>query len=163
MKKFKLFLIAVICTGAVYGQKMNVEVNPKASTYNIDSVRINAPVEKVYGLLAGINDWPKWFEGVSEVHMDGNAEEGKTFVWKAKGHKINSKIHTVRLNSDIGWTGKMWWIKAVHNWHFESEPNGSTKVIVQENFNGFGSSLMKKSLKKDMRNDLLCLKKESEK
>jgi hypothetical protein len=29
---------------------------------------------------------------------------------------------------------------------------------VKENFGGFGSSLLKNSIKKDMRNDLICLK-----
>ena len=141
---------------------MNVEVNPKAKAYSIGSIQIKASIDKVYALIANINEWPKWFEGVTETHMNGNAEEGKDFIWKANGYKIKSKIHTLRLNSDIGWTGKVWWIKAVHNWHFESVPSGGTKVIIKESFNGLGSSLMKKSLKKDMRNDLLGLKKVSE-
>ena len=163
MKKFDLFWVVLIYTGSVYGQKMNVEVNPKARVFSIDSLQINAPIDKVYTLIADINNWPNWFEGVTEVHMNGIAGEGKDFIWKTNGYKIKSKIHTARLNSDLGWTGKMWCIRAVHNWHFESEPNGTTKVIVKESFEGFGSSLMKNSIKEDMKNDLICLKKESEK
>lgn len=164
MKKIKLLLIALIYIDTLYGgENMNIEVNTKAKAYAIDSIQINAPVEKVYSLIANINDWPQWFEGVTEVHMNGNAGEGKDFVWKAKGFKIKSKIHTFRPNSDIGWAGKMWWIEAVHNWHFESIPNGGTRVIVKESFDGLGSSFMKNSIRKDMKNDLVVLKKESEK
>jgi uncharacterized membrane protein len=163
MKKITLILIVLIYCGAIYGQKMNVEVNSKAKAYSIDSIQINASIDKVYSLIANINEWPKWFEGVTEVQINGNVEEGKGFIWKAKGYKIKSKIHTVLPNSDIGWTGSMWWIKATHNWHFESLPNGGTKVTVKECFEGFCSSMMKNSLKKDMRSDLVCLKKESEK
>jgi uncharacterized membrane protein len=162
MKKINLLLIALFSGGIIYGQQMNVEVNPRAKAYSVDSIQINAPVDRVYSLIANITDWPKWFEGVTEVHMNGKAEEGKTFTWKAQGYKMKSKIHTVHVNCTIGWTGKMWWIKAVHNWYFESLPNGTTKVIVKESFGGFGSSLMNNSLKNDMRKDLVCLKKESE-
>jgi len=149
-------------TEAIYGQNMNVEVNNKAKAYSIDSIQIDAPIDEVYSLVANMSDWPAWFQGVTEVHMNGKAEEGKVFIWKAKGYKIKSKIHTLRINSDIGWTGKMWWIGAIHNWHLESLPNGVTRVIVEESFNGLGSSLMKNSIKKDMRNDLSGLKKKSE-
>lgn len=162
MKKKFLLLIALIYGGVIYGQTMNIDVNSRAKAYSVDSIQINADIHKVYSLISNINDWPGWFNGVTEVHLKGKVEESKDFVWKAQGYKIKSKLHTVRLNSDIGWTGKMWWIKAVHNWHFESLPNGRTEVIVKESFGGLGSSLMKNSMKKDMRNDLDCLKKESE-
>ncbi|HNX67403.1 MAG TPA: SRPBCC family protein [Bacteroidales bacterium] len=161
MKKVKLLLAAIFCTMAIYGQKMNVEPNTKG-TYAIDSIKINAPVDKVYSLITDINDWPGWFSGVKEVKINGKAEEGKPFVWKANGYKIRSVLHTVRANSCIGWTGKIWWISAVHNWHFSSSSDGGTMVIVEESFGGLGSALMKNSLRKDMRNDLINLKKKSE-
>lgn len=163
MKRIKLSLIALLCVVATHGQKMNVEVNSKAKAYNVDSIRIEAPVDKVYALIANISEWPTWMSGVKEMHLNGDVAEDKYFTWKAKSYKIKSRIHTVRPNQAIGWTGKMWWIKAVHNWGFESLPDGGTKVIVKENFQGFCSSMLKKSLKKDMRNDLLELKKEAEK
>jgi len=163
MKKNNLILIAFLYVGVIYGQKMNIEVNPKAKAYSVDSIQINASVDKVYSLITNINDWPKWFEGVSQVQIDGVPEKGKAFIWKAKGYKIKSMIHTIQPLSAIGWTGSIWWINAVHNWQFVCLPGGSTKVIVKESFEGFGSSLMKNSLKTDMRNDLISLKTESEK
>lgn len=161
MKKFILLMITVNFTGIIYSQKMNVEPDTKA-TYSVDSIQIDAPVSKVYSLIANISDWPKWFEGVTEVNINGNVEEGKTFIWKANGYNIKSKIHTVRSNSEIGWTGKMWWINAVHNWYFENCSGGVTKVIIKESFEGIGSILLKNTLKKDMRKDLIVLKKKSE-
>lgn len=146
-----------------YDQKMNIEVNTRAKAYATDSLDINAPLEKVYSLLHNINSWPTWFEGVTEANVNGPVQEGAGFVWKAKGYKIKSQLHTVRANSAMGWTGKVWWLKATHNWHFESIDGGKTRVTVQESFSGLGSSLMKNSLKKDMKNDLLILKKAAEK
>jgi len=162
MKKSGLCAIMLIYVSITYGQKMNMEVDTKAKAYAIDSIEINAPAEKVYSLIANIKNWPNWFEGVTEVNVNGNIQEGTDFTWKAKGYKIKSKIHTIKTNTAIGWTGKMWWIDAVHNWRFKSDRNGKTKVIVQENFAGFCSSFMRNSLKNDMRNDLIILKKASE-
>jgi len=161
MKRFNLLLAAIMWTCTIYGQKMNVEPNTRG-TYAVDSIQVNAPVSKVYSLIANINDWPGWFGDVTWVQISGAAEEGKSFIWKANGYNIKSTLHTVRSNTDIGWTGKIWWIKAVHNWHFETSADGSTKVIVKESFAGPGSMLLRKSLKKDMRKDLLELKKKSE-
>lgn len=162
MKKNYLLMMALIYGGVIYGQNMNIEANSTAKVYSVDSIQINANIHTVYSLFANINDWPGWFEGVTEVNMKGDAEEGKCFAWKAEGFKMKSRIHTVQPNNAFGWTGKMWWITAVHNWSFESLPNGDTEVIVKESFGGFGSSLLKNSMKKDMRNDLACLKNESE-
>jgi uncharacterized membrane protein len=141
---------------------MNIEVNTKAKAYATDYLEINAPVEKVFLLVANIKNWPKWFDGVTKVQMDGEPAEGITFIWKANGYNLKSKIHTLRTNSEIGWTGKMWWIKAIHNWQFESLPNGNTKVVIKECFEGFCSSLLKNTLKSGIKKDLLILKRTSE-
>ncbi|MFA5327041.1 MAG: SRPBCC family protein [Prolixibacteraceae bacterium] len=162
MKKTFLLLVVLIYGGVTDGKTMNIEANSKAKVYSVDSIQINADIHKVYSLISNISDWPRWFDGVTEVHLNGKVEEGKDFVWKAQGYKIKSKIHTVQRDCAFGWTGKMWWIKAVHNWHFKSLPNGRTEVVVEESFGGFGSSLMKNSMKKDMRKDLVSLKEESE-
>lgn len=163
MKKIGLLTVVILYVGIINGQKMNIEANTKAKAYSTDSIEINAPVEKVFSLVADINNWPKWFEGVTEVKLDGNIHEGTNFTWKAKGYKIKSKIHTLKPNAAIGWTGKIWWINAVHNWRFKNIKNGKTLVTIQENFSGLGSSFMKNSLKNDMENDLLVLKRTAEK
>ncbi len=75
---------------------------------------------------------------------------------------IHSKLHTVLQNAKIGWTGRMFWIKAVHNWWFTAKGE-STLVKVEESLSGFGSSLMKKSLAEGMKKNLIELKKHAEK
>lgn len=163
MKAIKIIISALIFTGTMYGQvHQNIEVNPKSGAFAVDSVQINAPVDKVYALLCDIDKWPLWFEGISETHIEGVPDEGKNFKFKAKGYNINSTIHTVQPSSGIGWTGKMLWIKAVHNWYFQSLSNTTTLVITKESFNGFWSPMLKSSMKKDIRSDLLILKKAAE-
>lgn len=141
---------------------MNIEVNSKAKAFATDSLEIKAPVEKVYSLVYNMSHWPDWLDGVKEVNISGDPVEGTTFTWNADGYTIQSTIHTVRPNSAIGWTGKIWWIKAVHNWQFGRLPDGNTRVTVSESFSGFGSSLMKGTLVKTLKKDLQALKTWSE-
>lgn len=141
---------------------MNTEVNSKAKAYATDSTIINAPVEKVFSLIYGIREWPEWRDGVTAVDINSEPAEGSTFTWKADGYTIKSAIHTVRPYSEIGWTGKIWWIKAVHNWQFDRLPDGNTRVTVSESFSGLGASLMKNTLVNTLRKDLQALKDKSE-
>ncbi len=89
--------------------------------------------------------------------MDGNAEVDKKFKWKAGGLNIKSKLHTVNPDSEIGWTRRIWWIKAVHNWYL-TEEGGLKKVIVKESLKGLGSPMMLKSLKEGILKNLDELK-----
>lgn len=136
---------------------MNIQANKNARAYAKAETTIDATASKVYNTIADINRWPEWQSAVSSAKLEGKLEEGVTFNWKANGMKIKSKLHTVKKDSAIGWTGKMFWIKAIHNWRF-TEENGTTKVIVEESMSGFGSSMMRKTLRKGMELNLIELK-----
>lgn len=140
---------------------MNIETDPTAGCYSEEEININSSVEKVFNILSDINNWPAWQNNVTNAHIEGPAMPGTGFKWKAGGLMINSKLHTVNPNSEIGWTGTIWWIKAVHNWYLSFE-NNETKVIVKESLTGPGSSLMQRSLTEGMRKTLLELKNRAE-
>jgi len=142
-------------------QKMNIEVDPTASCYSKEEILINSPVEVVFKIISDIKNWPSWQSSVTLAEITGPVQAGAQFKWKAGGLNINSKLHTVNTNSEIGWTGKIWWIKAVHNWYLRNE-NQKTKVIVEESLTGPGSSLMQKSLIEGMKRNLSELKAKAE-
>lgn len=157
-----LIILIVLLSINLKAQKMNITADSTARCYASAEILIEAPKSTVFGLLAQINEWPEWQSSVLSSHLDGTAEEGKKFKWKAGGLNIKSKLHTVHPNSEIGWTGKIWWIKAVHNWTL-TEENGQTKVVVKEALKGLGSSMMKKSLQEGMLKNLAELKSRAEK
>ena len=141
---------------------MNIEVDPTAKCFSEGEIIINSPIEKVFKILSDINDWPGWQSSVSIAQINGPSVAGAKFKWKAGGLNINSEFHTVNENSEIGWTGRIWWIKAVHNWYLSSG-NNVTKVIVKASLKGLGSSLMKRFLIEGMRKNLVELKNKAEK
>jgi uncharacterized protein YndB with AHSA1/START domain len=140
---------------------MNIEVDSSAGCFSEQEVIISSPVEKVFQILSDVNNWPAWHSGVTKAQINGPAKPGAGFKWKAGGLNINSRLHTVNEPSEIGWTGRIWWIKAVHNWSLSYE-NHETKVIVKESLKGLGSSLMQKSLAEGMRKNLADLKNKAE-
>ena len=140
---------------------MNIEVDSSANCFSKAEIIINSPMENVFKILSDINNWPSWQSSVKKAQIIGPAKPGTEFNWEAGGLKINSRLHTVNANSEIGWTGSIWWLKAVHNWYLSNE-NSVTKVIVKESLNGLGSSFMQKSLIEGMRKNLLELKNKAE-
>ena len=162
MRKTSLIALAImLITTHLIAQEMNIEVDSSAKCFSKEEIIINSPVESVFKILSDINNWPEWQSSVTKAQINGSIAPGVEFKWKAGGLKINSKLHTVNANSEIGWTGRIWWIKAVHNWYLSNE-NNKTKVIVKESLNGLGSSLMQKSLIEGMKKNLLELKNKAE-
>lgn len=138
-----------------------MEVDSSAKCFSKEEIKINSPVENVFKVLSDINNWTTWQSSVTKAQINGPVAAGTRFTWKAGGLNINSQLHTVHLNSEIGWTGRIWWIKAVHNWHLSTE-NSKTKVIVSESLTGFGASFIQKSLTEGMRKNLVELKNKAE-
>lgn len=163
MKKTTLFVLnLLLITLHLKAQIMNIDADSTAKCYSTAEIRINSSKPHVFEILSDINNWPQWQSSVTKAGINGKSEVGKKFKWKAGGLNIKSKLHTVNANSEIGWTGKIWWIKAVHNWYLNEE-NGQTKVIVKESLKGPGSSMMLKSLKEGMQKNLRELKAQAEK
>ena len=162
MKTFFYTLIALLFAITLNAQNMKIKVKKDAPAYSREEITIQAPIQKVYSLVADISKWEEWQTPVTFSQLNGELAEGTKFSWKANGLKIHSELHTVKKNTAIGWTGRIAWIKAVHNWNFRELGSG-TRVVVEESLSGFGSSLMKKSLKDGMQKNLLELKEMAEK
>lgn len=136
---------------------MNIEVDSTAKCYASDEIIINSSIENVFEILSDINNWTKWQSNVSKSAIIGDIEPGKKFNWKAGGLNIKSQLHTVNPYEEIGWTGRIWWITAIHNWHLIKE-NGKTRVRVEESLKGIGSSGMRNALKEGISKSLKELK-----
>jgi hypothetical protein len=136
---------------------MKTETDKSARCYAKMQLFINAPVAHVYDTLVDLNSWPRWMQRVSAMTVHGPIGDETEFVWKASGQTIYSRMHTLQHPGEIGWTGRVLWIRAVHNWRFVAEDKG-TLVTVDEHFKGLGASFMKNAMEKGMRDALEALK-----
>lgn len=145
---------------------MNVLTNPNAPVKCSKSIVIKASPDKVWTVLANIDNWANWQTDIKNPRLNGLIKPGTTFDWKTGGAGIHSTLHTVELNKSLGWTGKTFGMYAVHNWTLIEVPDG-TQVSVDETMEGFLAGLFKstfnKNLSRDMQHWLELLKTESEK
>lgn len=105
-------------------------------------ILIDAPVEKVWAVLTGIERWPEWRADVSNARLEGSLAVGTSLKWKTKGVAITSTIQELESGRCIGWTGSSVGTKAIHTWTFETQAN-STHVITEESLSGWFPSLLK--------------------
>ena len=144
---------------------MKVPVNEQAPVVARDQITIHAPIQTVWRLLAAIGEWPRWRSAVTSATLNGPAQEGAVFTWKAGGLSFTSRIHTFVPEQLLGWTGTTIGAKAVHNWTF-TQAEGRTVVEVSESLQGLFPRLFKRSFQKQleesMRQDLEELKQEAE-
>jgi uncharacterized membrane protein len=98
---------------------------------------IQAPAEKVWGILTAVNDWPKWQSDVKEAEMIGPLESGTAFTWRSGGTRIHSKIALVTPSKEIAWTGTALNATAIHVWKLDQLPGNKTLVKTEESMSGF--------------------------
>ncbi|KAA2243826.1 polyketide cyclase/dehydrase [Chitinophaga agrisoli] len=127
--------------------------NENAAVYCQGTINIKASSETVWNMLTDINNWSKWMSSVSRSKINGALMPDTSFDWKAGGSKIHSILHTVMPFSNLGWTGKVYGIYAVHNWNFK-EVDGITTVTVSESMEGWLTKVFKRSLNKVVDKDM---------
>lgn len=147
-------------------RKMKVTINKNAPVVQSKEIIIHAKPEKVWEIMIDIDKWSDWNKNIREAKTMGAPSVGSTFKWTNNGSKIASTIHTLERNSKLGWTGKNFAAKAIHNWYLTPTDDG-TKVLTEESMESWIMSLMKKKmnniLAEDMTSWLEFLKVESEK
>jgi uncharacterized membrane protein len=131
-----------------------IDVNKNAPFYASESITINAETQLVWEKLADIDNWPKWLTIVKKAKLNGPFKAETTFEWLAGGMPIKSTLHTVIPFFQIGWTGKVLGLYAVHNWVF-TDLNGKTTVTVSESMEGFLLKIFKKYLNNSLYKDML--------
>lgn len=128
---------------------MNIPINLRAPVHSKNQIVIAAPAEKVWSVLSDIRNWPKWQRAVKETTVPGGVAEGTVFRWKAGGLSFTSKIHTMKPNANLGWTGTTIGASAIHNWFFEDRGN-QTLVRVEESLQGVFPSLFRAYFQKNL-------------
>ena len=142
-----------------------IDVNREAPVVGAAEAYIEAPIETVWRVLSDLEKWPAWNNGVSKIRVGGPIEVGTSFEWVGGGFKIVSRLEEVEPPARIGWTGKMFGIRAVHVWALRAEGLG-TRVRTEESFEGWPAALfraaVKKTLAKSLDQGIAALKAEAE-
>ncbi|MEU0479316.1 SRPBCC domain-containing protein [Streptosporangium sp. NPDC006013] len=117
-----------------YAKKGRLDEN--APVKSSASIVIDAPAEKVWKLLADMNDWPEWRSDAYVVEL-GEMKPDATFRWNIQGSAIRSTFAVVEPERELAWTGvAMGYIKAVDRMRLDVTENGRTRVTIEESMSG---------------------------
>ncbi len=144
----------------------NFGIDQSAPLISRKVIEISASPERVWEVMAAVNQWPDWNSTVSWVNSAGPLRVGSIFKWKSGGLRITSTVRLFELNHAIGWTGGAMGAFASHAWYLEETSSG-VRVITEESMSGWLIRLFKPIvrmiLSSSLQRWLFDLKKESEK
>ena len=140
------------------------QIDDHAALKASSEIFIAAPIDKVWSLLVGINEWPKWQPDISAAKIAGPVKEGTEFKWTTGGAKITSRLALVKPDEELAWTGTALRTTAIHVWQLRAAPSGGTLVNTKESMHGFMLKLFYscKDLEKTQKAWLDALKREAE-
>ena len=147
-KSILLALLAVTVAaigGVVVAEKtshytVSNQVNAAAPVQTQQTIRINAPSDKVWALLTAVNHWADWQKDISHPRMSGAFQAGNSFDWESGGLNIHSTVGVAEPLRRIVWSGPAFGSFAIHTWTL-TEYNGTTEVQVRESMEGWLVSL----------------------
>jgi uncharacterized protein YndB with AHSA1/START domain len=142
-----------------------MEINRNAPATADGELGINADPQTVFSVISAIDQWPSWNPDVKSVTVQGPAQPGTVFRWKAGPSSLTSTLQVVDPPHEIAWTGTTIGIKAVHVFRFQPG-EGGTLARSEESWEGLLASLLKgysrKTLDKGIRSVLSHPKAEAE-
>jgi uncharacterized protein YndB with AHSA1/START domain len=116
-------------------------------------IAINAPAERVWQLLTGVDAWPRWNPLVDAADLDGSLAPGSVFCWKSQGFSVTSTLVTVDAPTRLAWHGEAFGTRAHHEW--EIVPSGQGVVVrTSETFDGWLPRLMPGAMQKTLEDTL---------
>lgn len=106
-------------------------------------IRIAAPPETVWEVIADLPGWPSWNPDVRSMSLDGPLEPGSTFRWRSGSASLVSTMQVIDPPIELAWTGVTMGIHAVHVFRFEPA-DGGTLARSGESFRGLIPSVFRK-------------------
>ena len=99
-------------------------------------VLIEAPVERVWGLLSDAPGWGAWATDIHDVRVDSTVTVDARFAWANGKARVRSTFAVVDAGRELTWTGVSSGAKAVHRHVLETTDDGATRVFSEESMAG---------------------------
>jgi uncharacterized protein YndB with AHSA1/START domain len=117
-----------------YAKRERIDTRaPVSAAYEVE---IDAPVQRVWGLLGDPLAWPRFAPEVHDVHLDAPVAADTRFTWANGRSRMKSRFAVVEPGREITWTGVSSGFKAVHRHLLEATGPGSTRVRSEESMAG---------------------------
>jgi hypothetical protein len=108
---------------------------------------VDAPVERVWAVLADPRDWHLVDPKIHGVELDGDVAEGTTFRWRNGAVRLRSRFAVVDPLHELTWTGAALGTRAVHRHVLTATTDGRTQLVTEESMGGLAAKLFFSSKK----------------
>ena len=111
-------------------------IDPVAPVMAEVHIDIAAPPARVWALLVNAPAWSKWDKDIASISTTQPLAAGQQFTWNTGSTTIHSQVQLFEPERRLGWTGAAYTAKAVHVWTLTREPDGFTRVAIDESMDG---------------------------
>jgi uncharacterized protein YndB with AHSA1/START domain len=101
-----------------------MDIDHSAPAVSTHELLVEAPAQKIWDLLADVDQWSTWNPTAKSAKLSGPFQAGTSFNWKSGGVSIVSTIREVAPASRLVWTGNAIGTRAIHVWSLQSVPGG---------------------------------------
>jgi uncharacterized protein YndB with AHSA1/START domain len=122
----------------------SIGINETAPALTRQERRIAATPQRVFDLLADVDQWPSWQGAVSKVSVESPVRTGTTFRWRS-GVPITSTITVLEPARAIAWTGRAVGTRAIHTWSL-TPVDGGALVRTEESMTGWLPRLLPRTI-----------------
>jgi hypothetical protein len=113
-----------------YAKQRRIDEN--APVVSASELRIEAPVERVWQIIADPSGWPSVLEGRRAIRLDGGVTADADFIWGMGRTVIKSRFAVVDPHRELTWTGVAMGVKAIDRQVLTPTADGATVLRLEE-------------------------------
>ena len=113
-------------------------------------VEVEAPPERVWDVLTGVEAWSRWHPGISFAVLRGPMAPGTPLHWRGDGMRIRSVVTEVGEGRRVAWTARTLGARGFHRWTLEPQGSSSTRILSEEVWRGLPVLLLRGTLRKTL-------------
>ncbi|MEV0664442.1 SRPBCC family protein [Actinomadura luteofluorescens] len=110
-------------------------IDDAAPVTSASTVLIDAPVARVWDVLADLRGWEAWSPDFELRALDA-VEPGREFRWSQGGTPLRSRFAVVDPGRELSWTGTFLALYRAVDRLVLSDEGGRTRVTVEESLDG---------------------------
>ncbi|MFD3454454.1 SRPBCC family protein [Streptomyces sp. NPDC058691] len=107
-------------------------IDSDAPVVSVSEMRIAAPPERVWRIIADPSGWSSVLPGRRVVRLNNGVSQDAEFVWAMGRTTIKSRFAVVDEGRELTWTGVAMGVKAVDRQVLTATPDGGTVLRIEE-------------------------------
>jgi uncharacterized protein YndB with AHSA1/START domain len=125
-----------------------MEIDKGAPVWAEREVQVVVPIEVIWDVLVGVDDWPRWLAGSRSAVIAGPLAAGTTIRLRTQDPgMVKATIESVEPPHALAWTGRKFGTSTLQVWRLD-RGDGGTCVYAGGSMEGFPVQLLRGPIRK---------------